>query len=80
MIADGPTHESLRIFREHLMDSAVEHDRSGLLASISIDSITTPSGSFDVRSGAGMHFDVDITSQSAYSGTSSWRSSLAKVC
>jgi hypothetical protein len=39
-----------------------------LLASISIDSITTPSGSFDVRSGAGMHFDVDITSQSAYSG------------
>ena len=68
MIADGPTHESLRIFREHLMDSAVEHDRIGLLASISIDSITTPSGSFDVRSGAGMHFDVDITSQSAYSG------------
>src|SRR5665213_3161489 len=68
MIADGPTHESLRIFREHLMDSAVEHDRSGLLASISIDSITTPSGSFDVRSGAGMHFDVNITSQGAYSG------------
>src|SRR5487761_2576721 len=68
MIADGPTHESLRIFREHLMDSAAEHDRSGVLASISIDSITPPSGSFDVRSGAGMHFDVNITAQSAYSG------------
>jgi ABC-2 type transport system ATP-binding protein len=68
MIADGPTHESLRIFREHLMGSAQEHDRSGLLASISIDSLTTPSGAFHVRSGAGMHFDVNITSQSAYSG------------
>jgi ABC-2 type transport system ATP-binding protein len=68
MIADGPTHESLRIFREHLMDSATEHDHSGVLANISIDSITTPSGSFDVRSGAGMHFDVNITTQTAYSG------------
>jgi ABC-2 type transport system ATP-binding protein len=68
MIADGPTHESLRTFREHLMDSATEHDRSGVLANISIDSITTPSGSFDVRSGAGMHFDVSITTQTAYSG------------
>ena len=68
LIADGPTHESLRIFREHLMDSAVEHDRSGGLASVAIDAITTPSGSFDVRSGAGMHFDVDITSHGAYSG------------
>jgi ABC-2 type transport system ATP-binding protein len=68
MIADGPTHESLRIFREHLMDSATEHDRSGVFANISIDSITTPSGSFDVRSGAGMHFDVNIVTQTAYSG------------
>ena len=68
MIADGPTHDSLRVFREHLMDSAVEHDRSGVLASINIDAVTTPSGSFDIRSGAGMHFDVDITSQTAYSG------------
>src|SRR3984957_4424797 len=68
MIADGPTHESLRIFREHIMDSAAEHDRSGLTASITIDSITTPSGSFDVRSGAAMHFDVNITSHGAYSG------------
>ena len=68
MIADGPTHDSLRIFREHLMDSATEHDRSGTMTSISIDSVTTSSGSFDVRSGAGMHFDVNISSQTAYSG------------
>ena len=68
MIADGPTHESLRVFREHMMDSATEHDHSGALANISIDSITSPSGSFDVRSGASMHFDVNITSHHAYSG------------
>ena len=68
MIADGPTHESLRVFHAHLMDTAVEQDRSGILANINIDSITTPSGSFDVRSGAGMHFDVNISSQTAYSG------------
>jgi hypothetical protein len=28
----------------------------------------TPNGSFDVRSGAGMHFDVHISSHTAYSG------------
>jgi ABC-2 type transport system ATP-binding protein len=68
MIADGPTHDSLRIFREHLMDSASESDKSGMMASINIDSVTTPDGSFDVRSGAGMHFDVNISSHTAYSG------------
>ena len=68
LIADGPTHDSLRVFREHLSGIAAEHDRSGQLTSVSIDSITTPSGSFDVRSGASMHFDVNITSHGAYSG------------
>ena len=68
MIADGPTPDSLRIFREHLMDSATESDKSGMMSSINIDSVTTPDGSFDVRSGAGMHFDVNISSHTAYSG------------
>ena len=68
MIANGPTQEALRIFREHLLEDAVEHDHLGVQAIMSIDSITTPSGSFDVRSGAGMHFDVAITSETAYSG------------
>jgi ABC-2 type transport system ATP-binding protein len=68
LIADGPVVESLRIFREHLLDDAIEHDRAGVQSNVTIDAITTPSGSFDVRSGAGMHFDVDITSLSAYSG------------
>jgi ABC-2 type transport system ATP-binding protein len=68
MVANGPVQESLRIFREHLLEDAVELDRTGARAEISIDSVTTPSGSFDVRSGAGMHFDVSMTSHFAYSG------------
>src|SRR3984957_15842480 len=66
MIADGATRDSLRIFREHLMADAVEHDPSHLLGSVRIESVSTPSGSFEVKSGAGLHFDVGVTAQSAY--------------
>lgn len=68
LIADGPVQESLRIFREHLLDDAIEHDLAGVQSNVVIGAVTTPSGSFDVRSGAGMHFDVQITSETAYSG------------
>jgi ABC-2 type transport system ATP-binding protein len=68
MIANGPTQDSLRIFREHLLEDSVELDRTGAQANVSIDAITTPSGTFDVKSGAGMHFDVDVSSHGAYSG------------
>ncbi|MGA2294333.1 MAG: ABC transporter ATP-binding protein [Acidimicrobiales bacterium] len=68
LIADGPVQESLRIFREHLLDDAIEHDLAGVQSNVSIGAITTPSGSFDVRSGAGMHFDVEINSEGPYSG------------
>ena len=68
MIANGPVQESLRIFREHLLGDAIEHDHVGVQAKINIDGITTPDGSFDVRCGAGLHFDVEITSETAYSG------------
>jgi ABC-2 type transport system ATP-binding protein len=68
LIADGPVQESLRIFREHLLGDAIEHDRSGVQAKVTIDAVSSPTGSFDVRSGAGMHLDVQISSQTAYSG------------
>ena len=68
MIADGPTHESLRIFREHLLEEAVEHDSARLSDSIKIDGVTSPTGSFDVRSGSALHLDVNVHSTSAYSG------------
>jgi ABC-2 type transport system ATP-binding protein len=68
MIADGPTQDSLRIFREHLMEDAVEHDSAHLLGTIQIESVTTPEGSFDIKSGMGLHLDVAVHSQTAYSG------------
>jgi ABC-2 type transport system ATP-binding protein len=68
MIADGPTNESLRIFREHLLENAVEHDSEHLLGSITIDSVTTPTGTFEIKSGSGIHFDVNISAKVAYSG------------
>ncbi|HVA71243.1 MAG TPA: polysaccharide ABC transporter ATP-binding protein [Acidimicrobiales bacterium] len=68
MIADGPTQESLRIFREHLFDDVVEHNTVRLQDSISIDNVTTPSGSFEIRSGSALHLDVSVSSRTAYSG------------
>jgi ABC-2 type transport system ATP-binding protein len=68
MIADDTVQESLRIFREYLLGRAVEHDHVGTQANITIDAVTTPTGSFEVRNGAGMHFDVDISSESGFSG------------
>ncbi len=68
LVADGPTHESLRVFRERLLDEAAEHDPERLLGTIQIDSVTTPSGSFEVRNGAGVHLDVVVSSQGAFSG------------
>jgi ABC-2 type transport system ATP-binding protein len=68
MIADGPTQESLRIFREHLFDDVVEHNTARLQDTISIDNVTTPSGSFEIRSGSALHLDVSVTSRTAYSG------------
>jgi ABC-2 type transport system ATP-binding protein len=68
MIADGPTHESLRIFREHLLEEAVEHDSARLSETVKIEAVSSPTGSFEVRSGAALHLDVSVHSTSAYSG------------
>src|ERR1017187_7720965 len=68
LIADGPVQESLRIFREHLLDDAVEHDSARLSETIKIDTVTSPTGSFEVRSGSALHLDVNVHATSAYSG------------
>lgn len=67
LVADGPTTESLKVFREHLhADEATPAETAS--EQIRITSVTTPSGSFDVRTGAGMHFDVGVESAQAYGG------------
>ena len=68
LIADGPTHESLRTFREHLMGGAVEHERDRLHDSVRIEAVSSASGSFEVRSGGGVTFEVIVNSALAFSG------------
>ncbi|MEI6709824.1 MAG: ABC transporter ATP-binding protein [Actinomycetota bacterium] len=67
LVADGPTGESLKTFRDYL--HADESSPNAAASDhIQIISVTTPSGSFDVRTGAGMHFDVGVQSAHAYAG------------
>jgi ABC-2 type transport system ATP-binding protein len=68
LIANGSVQDALRVFREHLLGDASEREHADAPPGISIDALTTPSGSFDVRSGASLHFDVDITAEGAVSG------------
>lgn len=69
MIANGPVSESLRIFREHLLgDTPSNEINENQGGEVRIDSVSTPTGSFDVQSGATMHFDVHLTAATAYSG------------
>ena len=68
LVADGPVQESLRTFRERLMGGAAARETSRVTANVNIDAISTPNGSFEVRNGAGLHFDVDISAEHAFSG------------
>jgi len=68
MIANGPVADSLAIFRDAMMKDPVSHQEAGDVSDVTIDSVTTPNGSFDVANGASVHFDVQITSATAYSG------------
>lgn len=68
MIANGDVGDSLRIFREHLLSDTPSNEHNVTHGDVHIESVTTPSGSFSVESGAAMHFDVNVASSIAYSG------------
>ena len=68
MIANGEVSEALKIFRDAMMQEAPLASGEVAPSEISIDSVTTPNGSFDVATGAAMRFDVHVTSATAYSG------------
>ena len=68
MIANGPVGDALRVFREHLLGEATEHDGDAAHPGLSIDAVTTPDGSFDVRNGSSLHLDVDLSAEGAVSG------------
>ncbi len=70
LIADGPVAESLRTFREHLLGEAPE--RAGEVGegrpAVTIDAVTSASGTFEVKSGAGVHLDVVIGAHGPLAG------------
>jgi ABC-2 type transport system ATP-binding protein len=68
LIACGSVQDALRVYREHQLGDVTERDHDESPPGVSIDAVTTPSGSFDVRNGAGLHLDVEITSERATSG------------
>ena len=68
LIADGPVADSLRVFREHLLGDAAAPEGTHDAHDVHIDAVTSPTGSFQVRHGASMHVDVDVTSERALSG------------
>lgn len=67
MIADGPVTEALQIFRGRLLGDVVDH-RPGGAGVVTIDGLTAPSGSFEVRHGGNLHFDATLTCDHAVSG------------
>ena len=69
MIAHGDVGDSLKIFRDHLLGTAPAAGSSATSAGeVHVDSVTSPSGTFDVRAGAGFHFDVHVSATRAVSG------------
>ncbi len=67
MIADGPVTESLRIFRERLLGDVADHRPAGT-GSVRVSGVSSVSGSFEARHGAGLKVDVTFTSDHAVSG------------
>jgi ABC-2 type transport system ATP-binding protein len=67
LVADGPTTDSLKVFRDFLHTEEGSPSQAAN-EQIAITSVSTNSGSFDVRTGSSMHFDVGVQSAHAYSG------------
>jgi ABC-2 type transport system ATP-binding protein len=69
LIANGPSGEAVRIFREALMGEAHTVSNEGEVAgSVTIDSVTTATGRFEARSGAPWAFEVAVTTNEPFEG------------
>ena len=64
-VADDTVGEALRIFRQRLLGDVP--GRAAVSSSVQITSVTTPSGSFDMRRGDNLTFGIDVTSDHAVS-------------
>jgi ABC-2 type transport system ATP-binding protein len=66
LIADGPVTDAVRVFRDHLLAGG-EGPQAERVA-VQVTNVSSPTGSFDVRSGSGFHFDVHLSAERAVSG------------
>ena len=64
-VADDTVGEALRIFRQRLLGQVPGH--AVVSSTVQITSVTTPSGSFDMRRGDDLAFEIDVTSDHAVS-------------
>ncbi len=64
-VADDTVGEALRIFRQRLLGQVPGH--AVVSSTVQITSVTTPSGSFDMRRGEDLAFEIDVTSDHAVS-------------
>jgi len=71
LIADGPSGEAVKIFREALLGEARMDDvagEAGHEGAVMIDAITTPTGRFDARTGEPWSCDVAVTATEPVEG------------
>ena len=64
-VADDTVGEALRIFRQRLLGQVPGY--AVVSSTVQITSVTTPSGSFDMRRGEDLAFEIDVTSDHAVS-------------
>lgn len=69
LIADGPSGESVRIFREALLGESRMDDRTHDVGDVvTIDSLSTATGRFDARTGAPWSCEVAVTAREPFDG------------
>ncbi len=69
LLADGPSGESVKIFREALLGESRMDDLPGEHEElVSIDAVSTATGRFDARTGAPWACEIAVTSQEAFEG------------
>jgi ABC-2 type transport system ATP-binding protein len=69
LIADGPSGDSVRIFREALLGEARMDDHTNDLGdAVTIDSLSTATGRFDARTGSPWTCEISVNSREPFEG------------
>ena len=69
VIADGPTGDSIRVFRERMLaDAPKPIEEAASAGSATIEAVTTPSGRFNILSGQRLQLNVDLVAHHGFDG------------